>query len=168
MNLTSNEVLSDDHMVCNDEVSSLLEAQEECCGSQGMTVDYDRMLEQDIIEGMQAKAATVYYIDPDFLSTMQRGLIQWHMRLMLFDWMMEVSDEFALSRETFHLSITYVDLYLTRRRCQIEVLQLLGAASLLLACKVEEIVCPRVSHFTYATDNGFTHAQIVAMEGQIS
>lgn len=90
------------------------------------------------------------------------------MRLMLLDWMMEVSDEFGLSRETFHLSITYVDLYLTRMRCKIEELQLLGAASLLLACKVEEIVCPRVSHFTYATDNGFTHAQIVSMEAQIS
>lgn len=117
LNLTSNEVLSDEHMACHDEVSTLLEAKEECCESQDTAVDYDRVLEQEIIQSMRAKAATVYYIDPNFLTSVQRGLIQWHMRLMLFDWMMEVSDEFALSRETFHLSITYVDLYLTRRRC---------------------------------------------------
>ena len=77
------------------------------------------------------------------------------MRLLLVDWMMEVCDEFALSRETFHLSSTYVDLYLTRKYCPIEKLQLLGASSLLLACKMEEIICPRVKDFAYATDNGF-------------
>ena len=90
------------------------------------------------------------------------------MRLMLIDWMMEVSDEFNLSRETFHLAVTFTDLYLSRRQCSIERLQLLGAASLLIACKVDEIVCPRVSHFTYATDNGFTAQQIVEMEADIS
>jgi hypothetical protein len=78
------------------------------------------------------------------------------MRLMLIDWIMEVCDEFALSRETFHLAVLYIDLYLTRVRCQIDRLQLLGASSLLIACKIEEIVCPRVAHFAYATDNGFT------------
>lgn len=76
VNLTSNEVLSDENMACHDEISSLLEAQEDCLGSQASSVvDYDRVIEQEIIEGMKVKAATVYYIDPDFLNTMQRGLI---------------------------------------------------------------------------------------------
>ena len=30
------------------------------------------------------------------------------------DWMMEVCDEFHLTRETFHLAVTYTDLYLSR------------------------------------------------------
>lgn len=37
-----------------------------------------------------------------------------------------------------------------------------------MACKMEEIVCPRVGHFAYATDNGFTQRQIVEMEASIS
>jgi hypothetical protein len=38
----------------------------------------------------------------------------------------------------------------------------------MLACKIEEIVCPRVGHFAYATDNGFTTQQIVEMEADMS
>lgn len=34
------------------------------------------------------------------------------MRAILIDWMMEVSSEFTLKRETFHLSVRYVDFYL--------------------------------------------------------
>ncbi len=33
---------------------------------------------------------------------------------------------------------------------------------------MEEIVCPRVGHFAYATDNGFTQKQIIEMEESIS
>lgn len=87
---------------------------------------------------------------------------------MLIDWLMEVCDEFSLTRETFHLAMMYTDLYLSRVVCHIEKLQLLGASALLIACKVEEIVCPRVSHFAYATDNGFTTQQIIQMEADIS
>jgi hypothetical protein len=78
------------------------------------------------------------------------------MRAMLVDWMLEVGDEFAMTRETCHISIMLVDLYLSKEVCAIERLQLLGASSLLLACKLEEIICPRVGHFSYATDNGFS------------
>jgi len=73
-----------------------------------------------------------------------------------------------MTRESCHISIRFVDLFLTREVCPIERLQLLGAASLLIACKMEEIVCPRVGHFAYATDNGFTERQIVEMEAHIS
>ena len=76
---------------------------------------------------------------------------------MLVDWMQEVCDEFALTRETFHLSLSYVDIFLTRKLCPIEKLQLLGASSLMLACNIVESVCPRVAHFSYASDNGFTN-----------
>lgn len=90
------------------------------------------------------------------------------MRLLLIDWMMEVCDEFALLRETYHLAVAYTDLYLTRKTCPIDRLQLLGASCLMLACKVEEIVCPRVRDFAFATDHGFTNKQIIEMESEIS
>jgi hypothetical protein len=34
------------------------------------------------------------------------------MRAILFDWMMEITNEFTLKRETYHLALAYVDRYL--------------------------------------------------------
>lgn len=76
--------------------------------------------------------------------------------MLLFDWMMEVCDEFGLKRETYHLAAYFTDMYLSKHFCPIDRLQLLGAAGLLLAAKMEEVICPRVKDFAFATDNGFT------------
>lgn len=59
-------------------------------------------------------------------------------------------------------------MYLTKEYCSIDKLQLLGASSLLLASKMEEIICPRVRDFAFATDNGFRDTEIIEMEGKIS
>ena len=89
------------------------------------------------------------------------------MRLLLLDWISEVTDEFGLKRETYHLAAYYVDRYLTLQFCPVNELQLLGAGSLLLASKSEEIFCPRVRDFAFATDNGFTGDAIIEMEQRI-
>ena len=36
------------------------------------------------------------------------------MRAILLDWMMEVSSEFLMKRETYHLAVMYVDKYLSK------------------------------------------------------
>jgi len=107
-----------------------------------------------------------YRVDSDYMRTKQPHL-QWHMRVLLVDWMMEVCDEFSLLRETYHLAVNYIDLYLSRKHCPLDKLQLLGASSLMLACKIEEIVCPRAKDFAFATDHGFTTTQIIEMEADI-
>lgn len=60
-----------------------------------------------------------YKIDPDYLTNLQKE-IQWHMRLLLIDWMMEVCDEFGLKRDTLHLGCYYTDLYLTKVYCKVD------------------------------------------------
>eukprot|EP00347_Sterkiella_histriomuscorum_P010633 403375523 len=134
-----------------------------------MLDDNDSMyaLEQNIVDNIQSQDSRYYQVNPFYLQSLQSHL-QWHMRTLLIDWMMEVCDEFALLRETYHLAVTYTDLYLSRKICPIDKLQLLGASSLMLACKIEEIVCPRVRDFAFATDHGFTHQQLVGMEMEIS
>jgi len=89
------------------------------------------------------------------------------MRLMLLDWIMEVCEEYGLKRETFHLASYFNDLYLTKVLCPMSILQNLGASSLLLACKQEEVICPRTKDLSSATDNGFSCDQIIAMEAKI-
>lgn len=45
---------------------------------------------------------------------------------------------------------------------------MVGTASLYLACKVEEIYTPRIELFILATDNGYTHREILEYERKIA
>lgn len=66
----------------------------------------------------------------------QVSLSQW-MRALLVDWMVEVQESFELNHETLYLAVKLVDLYLTKVTVSKETLQLLGAASLFIACKFD-------------------------------
>ena len=79
------------------------------------------------------------------------------MRLILFDWIMEVCDEFHFNRETFHLATYYVDLYLSKKESYKEEFQLLGTAALLLAAKMEEVKLPSIKAFSKITENTFNY-----------
>lgn len=79
------------------------------------------------------------------------------MREILIDWMIEVSEEFMLKRETLYACINYIDRYLQYAPYEIpkNELQLIGVSSMFLACKVEEVYIPRVNDFALATDGGY-------------
>ena len=79
------------------------------------------------------------------------------MRTILFDWMMEVSAEFSMKRETFHYSVNYTDRYLEKvHNVPKGELQLIGVTALYIASKMEEVFVLKVSDFARATDNGYT------------
>lgn len=71
--------------------------------------------------------------------------------------MMEVGEEFMLKRDTIYMSVNYIDRYLTLANYLVpkSELQLIGVASMFLACKVEEVYLPRVNDFALATDGGY-------------
>lgn len=79
------------------------------------------------------------------------------MREILIDWMIEVSEEFMLKRETLYMSIFYIDKYLEKATYLVpkSELQLIAVSSMLLACKIEEVYIPRVNDFALATDGGY-------------
>lgn len=79
------------------------------------------------------------------------------MREILIDWLMEVSEEFMLKRETLYMSIYYIDRYLEKASYLVpkSELQLIAVGSLLLACKIEEVFIPRIYDFALATDGGY-------------
>lgn len=66
----------------------------------------------------------------------QPELSKW-MRSLLIDWMVEVQESFELNHETLYLAVKIVDTYLGKERVVKDNLQLLGAASLLIACKYD-------------------------------
>ncbi|KAF6216305.1 hypothetical protein GE061_000645 [Apolygus lucorum] len=91
--------------------------------------------------------------------------LQPKMRSVLLEWIVEVCDVYKLHRETYHLTVDYLDRYL----CQSQniskgQLQLIGVTALLIAAKYEEIYPPKISDFAYITDGACTDQDIIKME----
>ena len=55
------------------------------------------------------------------------------MRSILIDWLVEVSEEYKLHRETLFLAVNYIDRFLSYMSVQRGKLRLVGAASMFLA-----------------------------------
>jgi hypothetical protein len=110
-----------------------------------------------------------YEISSEILVDERQPMLNWKMRALLLDWMMEVSAEFKLRRETFYLGVNYLDRYVLKvPHIHKRDYQLIGTAALYLACKMEEISIPKISYFIIATDRGYSHKQILNMERDIA
>jgi hypothetical protein len=87
---------------------------------------------------------------------------------VLIDWMMEVSAELDLRRQTFFLAYHYLIKYIDSSEDIIRKnLQLIGSTTLFMACKMEELLRPSAALFTYITQNSYTCKQLLAMEKEI-
>lgn len=90
--------------------------------------------------------------------------INGNMRNILVDWLIEVAEEYRLHRETLMLAVNYIDRFLSKMSVNRKKLQLVGAASMFLAAKYEEIYPPEVAEFVYITDNTYTKEEVLKME----
>ncbi|XP_049873706.1 G1/S-specific cyclin-E [Pectinophora gossypiella] len=91
--------------------------------------------------------------------------LQPRMRAILLDWLNEVCEVYKLHRETFHLTVDYVDRYLSNTAdVQKGRLQLIGITCLFIAAKVEEVYPPKIGEFAYVTDGACTTEEILLEE----
>ncbi|KAF2397841.1 hypothetical protein EJ06DRAFT_539286 [Trichodelitschia bisporula] len=90
--------------------------------------------------------------------------IQWSMRAVLVDWLIQVHARFQLLPETLFLAVNYVDRFLSVKVVSLGKLQLVGATAILLAAKYEEINCPSVQEIVYMVDSGYTADEILKAE----
>ena len=90
-------------------------------------------------------------------------------RLILLDWMMEVSSQFGFKRQTYYLSLIILDIYFSTIKYEIVTseLQLIGVCCLFISSKKEEIVIPSVNYFAISCDNTYTITQILEYEFKI-
>lgn len=86
------------------------------------------------------------------------------MRAILYDWLIDVHLKFKLLPETLFLTFNLIDRYLNRKVILRSKLQLVGVASMLIACKYEEIYAPEVKDFVYITDKAYTAEEVKHME----
>ena len=89
------------------------------------------------------------------------------MRGILIDWIIDVHYKFGFTDETLFMTVLTIDRYLTANQISRNDLQLLGIASLMIACKHEEIDLPKSDDFIYITDNAYTKEELFKMEDKI-
>ena len=90
--------------------------------------------------------------------------IQWSMRAVLIDWLVQVHARFSLLPETLFLTVNYIDRFLGVKIVSIGKLQLVGATAILLASKYEEINCPSLQEIVYMVDKGYSGDEILKAE----
>jgi G2/mitotic-specific cyclin 3/4 len=90
--------------------------------------------------------------------------IQWSMRSVLVDWVIQVHGRFSLLPETLFLAINYIDRFLSVKVVSLGKLQLVGATALFVAGKYEEINCPSVNEIIYMVDRSYTVNELLKAE----
>lgn len=98
-----------------------------------------------------------YYMD-------KQTEVQWSMRSVLMDWLIQVHHRFGLLPETLFLCVNYIDRFLSAKIVSINKLQLVGATAILVAAKYEEIQCPSISEIQYMVESSYKVDEILKAE----
>lgn len=100
--------------------------------------------------------------NPDYMQDQTE--LQWKMRTILMDWLVEVHSKFRLLPETLFIAVNLIDRFLSKRVISLVKFQLVGLTALFIASKYEEIVCPSITHFLHMTDGGYSVEEILKAE----
>ncbi|KAI9000306.1 cyclin-like protein [Gaertneriomyces semiglobifer] len=93
--------------------------------------------------------------------------LQWNMRSILVDWLIEVHNKFRLLPETLYLAINIIDRFLSMRVVSLVKLQLVGVTAMFIAAKYEEVVAPAIQNFVFMADGGYEEVEILKAERYI-
>jgi G2/mitotic-specific cyclin 3/4 len=94
----------------------------------------------------------------------QQTEIQWSMRAVLMDWVIQVHQRFNLLPETLFLTVNYIDRFLSCKVVSLGKLQLVGATAIFIAAKYEEVQCPTISEIIYMVDGGYSSDELLKAE----
>lgn len=139
-------------------------------------VDWDDLDAEDALDPMMAseyvdeifeylyKMEKVYMPNPQYFSLQKE--FNPRMRGVLMDWIIQVQLKFRLLPETLFLAANIIDRYFSAKSTELDQVQLIGIASLFIACKMEEVISPGVSALAYLAE-GYTEEQIIESEKKI-
>ncbi|KAF3909905.1 Cyclin-B2-2 [Orbilia brochopaga] len=93
--------------------------------------------------------------------------LQWKMRGILVDWLIEVHTRFRLLPETLYLTVNIIDRFLGLKQVGLDKLQLVGVAAMWVAAKYEEVYSPSIKNFIYVSDGGYVEDELLRAERYI-
>ncbi|KAF2832989.1 A/B/D/E cyclin [Ophiobolus disseminans] len=100
--------------------------------------------------------------NPEYMDNQNE--LEWKMRGILVDWLLEVHTRFRLLPETLFLAVNIIDRFLSAKVVQLDRLQLVGVTAMFIASKYEEVLSPHVQNFRHVADDGFTEEEILSAE----
>ncbi|KAK8196553.1 G2/mitotic-specific cyclin [Zalaria obscura] len=100
--------------------------------------------------------------NPNYMDSQDE--LEWKMRGILVDWLLEVHTRFRLLPETLFLAVNIIDRFLSRKVVKLDRLQLVGVTAMFIASKYEEVLSPHVQNFRHVADDGFTEQEILSAE----
>lgn len=137
----------------NDEIFDYMKEQEVSCLSCRLYA-----IAQGILTLLQIRLLpNAHYMD-------NQAEIQWSMRSVLMDWVVQVHHRFSLLPETLFLCVNYIDRFLSCKIVSFGKLQLVGATAIFIASKYEEIYRPSVQEICYMVDGAYTVDEILSAE----
>lgn len=126
---------------------------------------YDLTFYKNLIENSK-KIKKINY--KDILKNQKK--INWQDRLHTLAWMMQICEEFAFKRDTFHYACNYFDNYLTFGKEKIKnkkMLELIGITCISISGKIEEVQIPKLKEYANSIDESFTIKDIIDMEQKV-
>jgi len=106
-------------------------------------------------------------IKPNFGYMDQQNDINYHMRAILIDWIVDVHSKYQFKEQTLYQTVWIIDTYLTLKNVLKTKLQLVGVAALFIACKNNEIYYPQTYEFIEIVDKAYALKELIEMENNI-
>ena len=103
--------------------------------------------------------------NPDYMH--HQDELEWKMRGILVDWLIEVHTRFRLLPETLFLAVNIIDRFLSAEVVALDRLQLVGVTAMFIAAKYEEVLSPHVGNFSHVADETFSDKEILDAERHI-
>ncbi|KAK4683426.1 G2/mitotic-specific cyclin 2, partial [Tremellales sp. Uapishka_1] len=132
-----------------------LDAEDE--GDPSMVSEYVVDAFKYLMEIEDATMPNAYYME-------KQTELQWKMRAILMDWIIEVHSKFRLLPETLFITTNLIDRFLTKRVISLIKFQLVGLTALFIAAKYEEVICPSINNFLDMTDGGYGVEEVLKAE----
>ncbi|KAH8697509.1 G2/M-specific cyclin NimE [Talaromyces proteolyticus] len=103
--------------------------------------------------------------NPDYIE--HQPDLEWKMRGILVDWLIEVHTRFRLLPETLFLTVNIIDRFLSAEVVALDRLQLVGVTAMFIASKYEEVLSPHVVNFSHVADETFSDKEILDAERHV-
>jgi hypothetical protein len=105
---------------------------------------------------------TVTMPNPNYMD--HQDDLEWRMRGILIDWLIEVHTRFRLLPETLFLAVNIIDRFLSLKVVPLDKLQLVGITAMFIASKYEEVLSPHIGNFVHVADDVFTVEEVLSAE----
>ena len=111
--------------------------------------DADSIFDEKFLKNLLEHNKT-YKIDQNYIE--KHPKINWQHRAECFSWLMEVCEEYAFKRETFHLTVYNVDRYMSRTKNIRDWSQFYFIATVILnlCAKIEEVQIPKIEEYLFS------------------